>query len=172
MPGTTLFFVLVDLGLVWFLVRRLRPERFLQLGWRLVAASALFWGLFALALIGIYWTDYYRYFIPAWGRWLAPATFLTYSLIGASLYWLARRLPGNPVFNFVLLGGLESIPEHLLGIYVFKILEGVPMLQGSTPQAILVFAVFEYVLYWGVVVLLAIALQIAWQRWNRTRGRL
>ena len=50
---------------------------------------------------------------------------LTHSLIGAFLYRLALRLPGNPIVNFVLLGGLESIPEHLRGLYMFRILEAI-----------------------------------------------
>lgn len=161
-----LFFTLADVGLIWLLIRYVPPDRFRRLGGTLVAASALFWGVFAIALIGIYWSDYYSHFVPAWAWWLTPTTFLTYSLIGAFLYWLALQLPGNPLLNFILLGGLESVPEHLLGIYGFKILEVVPMLQGFSPQSILVFATFEYVLYWGLVVLLAVVLQRARQWWN------
>lgn len=73
-----------------------------------------------------------------------------YGAIGLALWWLALRLQGNPVLNFCLLGGLEAIPEHLWVIFGLRILERVPMLQGVSPTSVLVFAIPEYVLYWGL----------------------
>jgi hypothetical protein len=64
------------------------------------------------------------------------------------------RLPFNPVVAFCLLGGLQSIPEHAIAIYRFHILE-VPLMQGSPPAGIFVFAYFEYVFFWGLALGLA-----------------
>lgn len=159
------FFILADIGLIGLLARFGVQAQFRKVGWVVVAASSLFWGLFGTALVAIYWRDCYSYFAPGWVWMLTPTLFATYGLVGAGLHWLSLRLPGKPLFNFVILGGLESIPEHLLGIYGFKILEVVPMLEGFRPLEILIFAFFEYLLYWGGVVGLALILTHLWERW-------
>lgn len=161
----TLIWALVDVGLVGLLRWRVKPARFCRSAWPVVIASAIFWGVFAISLYLIFWDIYYSHFVPAYVRWLVPLAAIEYGLVGWLLWWLARKLPGNPVLTFCLLGGLESIPEHLLGIYGFKILD-IPILQGMTPLIILVFAFFEYILYWGVVVVLAALLDRGWQVWK------
>jgi hypothetical protein len=149
---------IIAVALVALLARKVKPDRFRRLTWKAFAgASMLFWGLLAAAAFWIFWETYYRYFYPRWMRWLVPLSALTYAAIGLALRWLAARLPGNPVVNFCLLGGLESVPEHVWGIYGAKILE-VPILQGITPVFALLFAVFEYVIYWSVVLILAVLL--------------
>ncbi len=119
--------------------------------WRIFAlAAGLFWGCLALILHLVYWDSYYRFFVPAQVNRLTPMAALFYALVGLGLRWLARRLPGNFAGNFCLLGACESIPEHILGIYRFHILE-IPILKDVPPTAIFFFAFFEYALYWGAV---------------------
>jgi hypothetical protein len=119
------------------------------------AASALFWGLVAVVAVLGFWTLYYRYFYPPWIRYLLPLDLLLYGAIGLGLWALAWRLPGPAVLGFVVLGGLEGLAEHLVGIYGLHILDRVPWLRGLSPRPILVFSFFEYVLYWTVVAWLA-----------------
>ncbi len=164
----TVLLALVAAGLVLVLAWRIKPLRFRQLKWHLVIASAMFWGVLGMALRWSFWDSYYRYFAPETTRWLAPIGAIFYGAIGFLFWWLALRLPGNPALNWCLLGGLESIPEHLLGIYRFKILE-IPILQGISAESIIVFDGFEYMVYWGAVLLLAMILQSrveAWRHWR------
>jgi hypothetical protein len=135
---------------------RLKPSAFRSLPSTSIAvASALFWGVFAAILYSVFWDSYYSIFATPANRLFAPiAAAGLYSLIALLLRWLALRLPGNPVLTFPLLGGLESIPEHAIAINRFGILQ-IPILRGSTPISIFIFAFFEYVVYWGLVLLLA-----------------
>lgn len=138
---------------------RVSPERFRSLSWQTFGiSSAAFWSIFAAILILSTWDNYYSHFVPSWYRVTAPlgAIFL-YGLAGVFLRWAALRIPGHPVLWFCLLGGLEALPEHLVGIYRFDILD-IPILQGSRAVDILVFAYFEYVVYWSIVLILALVL--------------
>jgi hypothetical protein len=155
---------LIDVGFVLLLVLCIKPARFRQLTWTLTGTSAVLWGVFAAACLWDFWDLYYRYFYPGWMRWLAPLDALLYGAIGLALWWLALHLPGNPVMNFCLLGGVESVLEHLLGIYGLKILDKVPILQGVGPASALVFAFFEYIFYWSIVLGVAALLGRSW-RW-------
>lgn len=158
---------LIAVGCVLFLVWRVRPEQFRQLERKVVAgASGLFWGILAAILFVTYWQGYYSAFYADWVRWSVPLVVLIYGAVGLGLWWFATHLPGNPVVTFCVLGGIESVPEHLLGIYRLKILE-VPLLRGLKPVPVLVFAVFEYVIYWSIVVLMMVLLQRGWQWWKR-----
>jgi len=154
----TLILAVVDLGLILFLARRVRSLSFRRLTWEVVVASALFWSIFATLLLWYFWELYYRHFYPGWARWVAPMAGLTYAFVGFCLWYVSQRLPGNPAVNFCLLGGLESVPEHLWGIYGLGIMDRVPGLGDFSPASILVFAVFEYILYWGIVLSVALLL--------------
>ena len=121
-------------------------------------ASALFWGALSIVAIFGFWELYYRHFYPAWARWLIPLNVLLYGAIGLGMWWLALRLPGPAVLWFVLLGGVEGIVEHLVGVYGFRILEKVDWLQGLSVLPVVVFSFFEYVLYWTLVAWLALGL--------------
>jgi hypothetical protein len=68
------------------------------------------------------------------------------------------RLPGPAIAWFAILGGLEGVIEHILGIYGLHILEQVPWLQEVTALPVLVFSFGEYVLYWSLVGWLAFGL--------------
>lgn len=71
------------------------------------------------------------------------------------MWRLASRLEGPIIIWFVLLGGMEGIVEHILGIYGFRILRKVPWLKDVSPTPALVFSFFEYVFYWTLVAWLA-----------------
>ncbi|MFQ6100399.1 MAG: hypothetical protein ACE5OS_04100 [Anaerolineae bacterium] len=133
--ASTLIVALIDVGSVLLLAWRVRPARFRQLTWVLAGASAILWGISATALPWGLWDLYYCHFYPGWACWLAPLDALLYGALGLALWWLALRLPGNPVVNFCLLGGLESVPEHLLGIYGLGILDKAPLLEGVSRLA-------------------------------------
>jgi hypothetical protein len=126
--------------------------------WPVGVASALLWGAVALVALLRFWDLYYGYFYPAWVRPLVPLDVLLYGATGLGLWWLALRLPGPAVLGFALLGGLEGVAEHLLGIYGFHILDRVPWLRGMAPLPVVVFSFFEYVVYWTLVGWLALGL--------------
>ena len=157
--NTPLAIVLALAG-VGLLGWRVNPSTFRALGWPSVGiASAVFWGVLAALLVATSWEFYYSFFMPGWERFVTPlAAIVFYFVLGIILRWAALRLPGNPVVWFPLLGGLGSIPEHAIAIYRFGILD-IPVLRGSTPLAIFIFAYFEYVIFWSVALALALGLE-------------
>jgi hypothetical protein len=135
-----------------FLLRKLSPLELLQ---PMGIASALFWGILMVLLLFKAWNLYYCFFYPGWVRWIAPLDIVIYGAIGLGLWWLVAHLTNAPLFWFILLGGLEGMAEHVLGIYGFRILEKVPWLMDVRSLPALVFSFFEYVFYWALVVWLA-----------------
>jgi hypothetical protein len=102
-------------------------------------------------------------FKPGWLHWWNPipaAAF--YALVGLLPWWLAGLMRWNPAALFCVLGGLWSIPEHLVGIYRFNILD-IPILEGVSATDILIFAFFEYLIYWALVLGLAVVLRAVLQ---------
>jgi hypothetical protein len=161
----------VAASVVWLLARYVRLTWLEQVRWAIPLAAAFFWGIFATVLVWSRWGDYYRFFYSSRLRLIVPLYApLFYAIASLFLWWIARRLPGNPAVSFCLLGGLEALVEHLAGIYLFGILERVPLLQGSRPLAVLAFALPEYVVYWGAVLGLA-ALLARFSIWLQTRAR-
>jgi len=139
-------------------------DLFRQMPWYFLAAAAsLFWGVLATLLVLTAWESYYRYFVPQWSRWLAPLAAVTYFFISSGLRWLSLRLGGSSSSIFVLLGGLESIPEHAWAIYGAGIME-IPMFRGTSPSAIFLFAFFEYLIFWSLVLFLAALMFRFWRR--------
>ncbi len=124
-------------------------------------AAALFWGVLATSLVLTMWDTYHTFFAPDWQRPLAPLSAILYAGIALLLWRLARRLPGPPALAFLFLGGVESLIEHSLAIWGAGLFEKVPMLAGVTPEPVLVFAFFEYVIYWGLILILARLLAVA-----------
>jgi hypothetical protein len=150
--------ILLAAGVVGLLTWRLKPHQFSAIGWKpLALGSGIFWGVLGTILVLGFWESYYRHFAPSWARFEIPFIFILYAVIGLGLRWLALHLPGNPVLTFCLLGGIESIPEHALGIYGFHILD-ISILRGFSPASIFIFAFFEYVVYWGLAFGLAVLL--------------
>ena len=158
---------LIDVALILFLARRLRRPRFRQLHWPVALAAGVFWAGYGLMLFALTWESFYAKFLPdPANRSLARSMIelLPYPIIGLVLWWLAQRLPGNPAVSFCLLGGVQSVPEHLWGIYRLGMLDRVPFLQEASAASVLAFAVPEYVLYWGSVLSIAVLVQGA-QQW-------
>lgn len=163
--------MLIDVVLVLLLLWRIKPTGFRELKWVLVGTSGIFWAIFSIALLWGFWDSYYRHVYPDWARWLGAVNAVEYGALGFALWWLASRLPGNPTATFCLLGGVESLLEHAWGIYGLDILGNVPMLQNAGPLSVFVFAFFEYVLYWGIVLGIAALLQSAWRQWTKLHKR-
>jgi hypothetical protein len=138
-----------------FLLRKISSFEFLV---PVGLGSALFWGLLVIIFLFKGWELYYCFFYPAWVRWFAPLDIPLYGLIGLGLWWLACQFPGTPILWFALLGGLEGIAEHVLGIFGFRILDKVPWLKDVRPLPALAFSFFEYVFYWTLVAWLALGL--------------
>jgi hypothetical protein len=132
-----------------------RSGRFARSPLEIAVAAAIFWGMLAIALTASMWNSYYTHFAPDWQRRLAPLSAILYAGLALLLWWLARRSTKSPALVFLMLGGLESLVEHGAAIWGGGLLTKVPMLAGVTAAPMLVFAFFEYVLYWGLTLLLA-----------------
>jgi PKD repeat protein len=159
---STIIFGVLGLAAAIPLILLFKRELF-ERDWRTIGlGSAIFWGVFGMAMIFGFWKIYYSLFYPGWVRWLTPLTILLYSGLGLGMWWLATKLPGPPALWFVLLGGVEGIAEHVFGIYVLRILEKVPFLQGITPFPAITFSFFEYIFYWAIAGWIAYAFARWW----------
>ena len=162
---------LMDIAFVALLAWRIKLARFRRLKWPLVIAAGAFWlGLWSWAMWDPFvWETCYQYVFPAWVRPFWPFAFcLMNGGLALLFWWLARRIPGNPVVYLVLLGGLESFPGHLRAIYSMGILE-TPLLKGVSAASALVFGFFEFIFYWSVILGLAALLALAWERWQASK---
>jgi len=158
---------LIDVGLILFLARRAQRPYFRQLHWPVALAAGVFWVSYGLMLFAMTWESFYAKFLPGPdNRSLARSMLelLPYPIVGLVLWWLAVRLPGNPAVNFCLLGGVQSVPEHLWGIYRLGMLDEVSFLQQASAASVLAFAVPEYILYWGSILSIAMLIQSS-QQW-------
>ena len=165
----TIVTALIDVVFVSLLAWRNKPARFHQLKWPLSIAAAVFWlSLWGWAMWDTFiWETCYQFVFPPWVRPFWPFTF---GLINGGLalffWWLARRLPGNPVITLVLLGGLESFPGHLWAIYGRGILE-TPLLKEVSPASALTFGFFEFIFYWSFILTLASLVRWLWDHRRR-----
>jgi hypothetical protein len=164
-----LIFALIDALFVTFLVRRIEPEMFLQLKSLLAITSGIFWFLMWILMSTFFWEPVYHYVFPAWARWLIPPLYgLLFALVALLFWWLSFRLPGLPVLNFCILGGLWGTVTHLWGI-TRGLIDKPPMLQGASPAAVLVMPIFEFMFYWSVILTVS---SLLYRRRNRTRGSM
>ncbi len=142
----------LDAPLVVLVARGVPAEKFRALKWPLVAAAALVWA-FIWGTVGsvVYWDAVYAHVFPRWSRWLLPLQFgLLYGALSL-LFWRASlAAPRWPAAWFVVLGGLVSVPGHAIGIG--RGLLRVPMLARASAASALTFGVFEFVVYWCVIV--------------------
>lgn len=170
--ASALVAALIDVGFVVLLAWRIRPQWFRQLKSALVVAAVIFWSSLWAWVLWSFWECCYSYVFPGWARWLIPLPYgLLFGSSGLALWWLALRLPGNPVAGFCLIGGLVSLPGHLWAIYGRRMLEKVPLLQGVSPSSALVFGVPEFIFYWSVIVVIATLLRRGWERWTGLSAR-
>jgi hypothetical protein len=87
------------------------------------AASGPSWRNFAGLLVAVARDSSLRHVIPGRYRYAAPVSaVLRDSPFGFLVHWAASRMPGNPVLWLCVPRGVESIPEHAVGIYQFEIL--------------------------------------------------
>jgi hypothetical protein len=169
--NTPIAFILA-LVTIALLLWRVKISRFCSASWTSFGvASAIFWGILAALLVSFTWKNYYSLFAPRWHRLAAPlGAVVFYSTFALLFRWVSLRLPGNPILYFCLLGGLESVPEHAVAIYRFHILD-IPILRGSTPASIFIFAFFEYMLFWGIALMLVFPIDTALKRFQIRIGR-
>ena len=168
-----LIFALIDIVFIIVLTRVIKPEKFRQMKWTLVATMLVFftalWGILAAYY---FWDSVYRYFFPEWSRWLIPPLYgLLFSVAGLLFWWIALRLPGKTVITFCLLGGSWGMITHLWAIYR-GILVKPPMLQDASPVAAVVIAIFEFMFYWCITLSIASLLQHSRKRlrgWGRVK---
>ena len=146
-----LFFALIDIVFVSILAKFIKPDDFLRMKWKLAIIMALFFCILFGSIVSIvFWDSVYCYVFPVWARWIIPVSYgLLFSIIGLFFWWIAFRLPANPVMNFCILGGVWGITTHILAIQR-GILEKPPMLQGASPAAALTIAAFEFIFYWCI----------------------
>jgi hypothetical protein len=156
----TLIFALIDLGFVPFLAGRIKPARFRELKWALVVTAAIFWFMLWTWAFDNFWDSIYHYFFPDWARGLIPPLYgLLFAVLALISWWGAWRVSSHPVIGFCLFGGLWGIVTHVWAVYR-GIVDKPPMLQGASPVAAVVIAIFELMLYWCIM------LSVAWLLWR------
>ena len=160
----TLYFAVIDAVFIPILAWRINPATFRRFKWTLAITSAIFWcSLWTWGLV-TFWDSIYHYVFPAWAHWLIPPTFgLLYAGISLLFWWLAVRLRGNAVVNFCLLGGSWGMITHLIAVSI-GIVSKPPPLQGASPVVAVVFAIFEFMLYWCIILTLAVLLHHGWRK--------
>jgi hypothetical protein len=123
------------------------------------------------------WDWFYSYIFPSWARYLLPPIFgVAYSMLALGMSWLCMKLPAIPAALWCLLGGLEGLLSHIYAIYGLGAASKPPIMQGTDPLAILIFAIFEKAFYWSLILF---ASWVLWQvhntglfnRLNRSRKR-
>jgi len=166
----TLYFAAIDAIFISILAWRIDPATFRRFKWALVIMSALFWSaLWTWGLIN-FWDPIYHYVFPAWAHWLIPPAFgLLYAGISLLFWGLALRLRGNAVVNFCFLGGLWGMITHLIAVSL-GIVSKPPALQGASPAAAVIFAIFEFMLYWCIILSLSVFLHLGWRKMRPLPG--
>jgi len=132
-----------------------------------IMGTSLFWFGFTMILVNWAWNFYYQYFYPEWMRW--GTAFIAcgiYCIYAFGCHWLACRLPGKPILWFILFTGLLAANEHFIAWDFFHLPEKIPMLAGMPLIPTMIFAFFEYQVYWAGAIWLAwILLRIT--RWRK-----
>jgi hypothetical protein len=147
---------IIDVVFVTFLAWHIRLECFHHIKNFLAGSAVIFWAcLWTWVMTSRFiWETCYQYIFPSSARWIMPpAMALLDGVLALLFWWLALRLPGNPVVNLVLLGGLESFPGHL---YAVKLgILATPLLKNVSAASALTFGFFEFVFYWAVILAIA-----------------
>lgn len=158
-----LFFAVIDVILVAGLAWRIRPAVFRQLRVPVIITTAVFWWLLWFVVLNLFWEIVYRYLFPQWSRWLLPFFHAALTAFVASLAWrLSWRLRMSPVAAYCLLGGLWGILSHIWAVWL-GVVDKPPMLQGASPLAAIGMAFFEFIFYWCVILIIALAGNYAWR---------
>jgi hypothetical protein len=156
--GSTAAFAILGMLLLLPLLFLFQDSDFLRSPCALIAAAGIFWGLMSVIAFRMFWELYYRHFYPFWVRPLAPLNTFLYAGFGLAIWTIAMRVNTQPVLVFILLGGIEGVIEHILGVYGLRILKKVPVFSALDPIPVFIFSFFEYIVYWSIVAWLAVIL--------------
>lgn len=150
----TAILCLLDGGLIIAAWRFISPVSFRQFGWTLIIISGVFFLLVWTSVILWAWDWFYVYIFPPWARYALPLLFaIGYGLLALGMGWLSLKLPFNPAITWCILGGLEGLFSHLYAIYALGAVSKPPIMHGTDPFAVLIFAIFEKAFYWSLILL-------------------
>jgi hypothetical protein len=168
--GAVLLFAVLDIVVIGLNVRTLSVARFSALkGWIIVTA-AIFWFSVWAAVLHWFWVPVYRYVFPENLKAGLPWLFgLAYAGISALSWLIAVRFGRRAVLVFCLQGGFWGAASHLIAV-ARGIVENPPMLQQLSPASAVAIAFFEFIFYWGIILVLARAGQRLWSRAGRGRS--
>jgi len=160
-----LLFAGIDIVLITILTRLVKPPVLFNMKWKLIIVMAIFFCLLFGSIMSIvFWDSVYSYVFPSWMRWIIPPAYgILFSLAGLFYWWLAFKLPANPVINFCILGGTWGFLTHVLAIQR-GILEKPPMLQGASSISALTIATFEFIFYWSICLEITFLIEYLWSR--------
>jgi hypothetical protein len=153
----TAFVMPIDVLLLLVVGRYVSSGLFGRLKWHLAAAACLVYALLWGILGSVYfWETVYKAIFPAWSRWLLPVGYgLLFGVLAVAFWHASMAAPRWRAVWFCLFGGLVSLVGHTIGIS--RGLLRVPLLAGASAVSALVFGVFEFIVYWCVIVGLAVA---------------
>jgi len=138
-----------------------------------VMGASIFWLGFTFVFEQAFWAGYYQFFYPEWMKWgILAVALIVFPAMAFAFHWLACRLPKHPLIWFCLLVGLEAVTEHIVAWYGTGLPDKVPYLTGLPLFPILVFAFFEYLVYWAIALWLAwflTRLAVSREIWSRRR---
>jgi len=143
---------IIDVIFVSLLAWHIRSKRFHHFRNFLAGSAIIFWACLWTSVMksNFIWETCYQFIFPPWARWIMPpAMALLDGGLALLFWWLALHLPGNPVVNLVLLGGLESFPGHMRAIHLGIL--ATPLLKNVSAASALTFGFFEFVFYWSVI---------------------
>jgi len=137
--------------LAWRLISR---KQFIRIRGQLsIVVGVFFFLVWAGAMIWA-WDWFYVYIFPNWVRPLLPLIFgFAYPLLALVIAWFSLKLPGNPAVIWCMLGGVEGLLSHLYAIYGLGAASKPPIMHGTDPLAVLIFAFFEKAFYWSALLL-------------------
>ena len=165
-----IFFAVIDVPFVTMLVRHIDSRLFRGMRSFLMITSGIVWCVIWIMMSAFFWDPVYHYVFPAWARWIIPPAYgLLFALVAFVFWWLSFRLPGWPVLNFCVLGGLWGTATHLWGI-TRGLIDKPPMLQGVSPTAVAVMPIFEFMFYWSLILTVSLFLY-RWRNRPRTSMR-
>jgi energy-converting hydrogenase Eha subunit A len=156
-------------GILIALARHLvSREQFRRMRWRLVVASGVFFLLVWITVLWWGWDWFYCYIFPTWARYLLPPVFaIWYASLALGMHWLSLKLHGNPGVTWCILGGVEGLLSHIYAIYGLGAATKPPIMLGTDPFTVLIFAVFEKAFYWSLILL---ACRLIWGKMHLAKG--